>query len=282
MPAKFFPIYNEKYVHDGIIDEGDSFLYVRGAGIVYPDDRYEFTKTRKNYLFEYVVSGKGYVETDGIHRIVSAGDCIIHKKGEKVSYGADKTEPYIKLWFSVSGSYVEKLYASFGETSGQKMVVRQAAVYPVFEKIISILSEKKADTAFMTHAILDIMLAVCGISKPAPEESLSTAQQIKMYIDTFLQQRIDITNIASHFGIPVRVLIKEFEREYGITPAKYIQNTRLEASRELLERTNKSVGYIARTLNFCAQSYFSSAFKRKYDVYPSEYRRLFKNKKNRT
>lgn len=277
---KIFPKYNEKYVYDGIIDNGNEFLYVRGAGIVYPDDRYEFTKTRKNYLFEYVVSGKGYVETDGIRRIVSAGDCIIHKKGEKVSYGADKTEPYIKLWFSVYGSYVDNLYAGFAEYAEKKVIVRKTSVYPVFEKVISCLGEGSADTAFMAHSILDIMLSVCGGTPLSKDVNLSGAKQIKMYIDTFIQQKVDFALMARHLGMTEREAVREFEREYGITPAKYLQEARLEAARELLERTNKSVSYIAHRMNFCAQSYFSTAFRNRYGLYPSEYREKRRNKKH--
>lgn len=276
---KFFPEYNEKYVYDGIIDNGDSFLYVRGAGIVYPDDRYRFTKTRTNYLFEYVVSGKGYVEADGVRRTVSSGDCIIHKRGKKVSYGADKAEPYIKLWFSVYGSYVDKLYESFAETAENAVIVRNTGVYPIFEKVISGLEDGSADTAFMAHSILDIMLSVCGGAQIPKDANLSGGKQIKMYIDTFIQQKVDFALVARHLGMTEREAVREFEREYGITPAKYLQETRLEEARELLERTNKSVSYIAHRMNFCAQSYFSTAFRNRYGLYPSQYREIHRNKK---
>lgn len=68
---------------------------------------------------------------------------------------------------------------------------------------------------------------------------------------------------------------REFKHLYGLTPTKYIMHRRIEAAKQLLEVSSKSIGEIAFETGFKDLSHFSKLFKGKVDVSPSNYRKNF-------
>lgn len=274
---KLFPPFNEKYIRTTLNRPKPPFLHVYGAGIVYPDTRYEFKRECDSYLFEYVVSGKGFIECDGAYTEVSEGDCIVSPEGATIHYGADKESPYVKLWFSVIGHYARSLFDSF-MPKGEGYLVKKVNLYPTFEKVLADLESSRPDNVgLICHSMLDIMLSVTGKAEPAESPASSRAVQIKQYIDTFLCEDIDIKRIAAHLGISERSAVKAFVAEYGITPVKYVRKARLAEAKRLLCETDKSVSEIAHMLRFCDQSYFSTVFMEEVGAYPSEFRGEMRN-----
>lgn len=281
MPKHIFPPFNEKYVRSTPESAYKKcFLHIFGAGIVYPDTRYEFEKIRDSYIFEYIVSGQGYVGNTKETVKVTAGDCIISAKDGFVRYGSDKKDPYVKIWFSVTGDFIKSLYDTC-LSPDTDFVVKRVDVYPLFEKMLAELEgNPKDNVSILAPIILGILLAVSGRGDETPSVDIrSRALDIKQYIDTFFLDKISVRKAAEHIGITERTAVKAFQDKYGITPAKYIRQKRLENAKELLENSDKSVTDIAHILHYCDQSYFSTDFKKHFGIYPSEYREHTKHEK---
>ena len=66
-----------------------------------------------------------------------------------------------------------------------------------------------------------------------------------------------------------RKLFKEFT---GVSPALYQQDLRLQRAKELLTTTDLSIKQIAYQLRFESPDYFSSKFKIKTGMKPSDFR----------
>lgn len=282
MPKLIFPPFNEKYIRSTPESAREKcFLHIYGAGIVYPDARYEFEKIRDSYIFEYVVSGQGYVgnETETVR--VAAGDCIVSAKDGFTRYGSDKKDPYVKMWFSVTGDFMKALYDTC-LSPHTDFTVKKVDVYPLFEKMLAELDGNPNDNVnVLAPIILAIILAVSGRGEESAPltEGRSRALDIKQYIDTFILDNISVRKAAEHIGITERTAIKLFRDKYGVTPAKYIRLKRLERAKELLVSSDKSVTDIAHILHYCDQSYFSTDFKKEFGMYPSEYREHTKHAK---
>jgi len=282
MPKVIFPPFNEKYIRSTPKSAGEKcFLHIYGAGIVYPDTRYEFEKIRDSYLFEYIVSGQGYVGNEKENIKVTAGDCIVSAKDGFTRYGSDKKDPYVKIWFSVTGDFIKPLYDAC-LSPDTDFVVKKVDVYQLFEKMLAELDgNPKDNVSVLAPIILAILLAVSGRGEESAPltEGRSRALDIKQYIDTFLLDNISVCKAAEHIGITERTAVKLFRDKYGITPAKYIRQKRLERAKELLENSDKPVTDIAHILHYCDQSYFSTDFKKEFGIYPSEYREHTKHAK---
>lgn len=263
--------YNEKYFyHDWKVK--NPFLHMFGAGIVYQDDRYHYSTIRDTYLFEYIIKGKGYIECDDNRYIVSRGDTIIVKKGTEMKYGSDKKEPYTKIWFSVVGSFPDKLYECC-DSSKESLAIKRVNTYPLFEKILRQLNDTEVTTDAFSHTILDIFLAINGESCNYNKDTENIAEHLKFFIDSFPEGKIDLETIISQYAVSKRTAVKLFRERYGITPIRYIKEAKLEKSCDLLKSSTLTVSEISEALGFCDQSYFSTEFFKKYGIYPSEYRK---------
>ena len=272
---KVIPEYNEKYVFfDPIIK--NELLQIIGAGIVYPDKNYGYKKVRDCHIFEYIVKGEGHIESEGRVYDVKAGDCIIGRQDRFVRYYSDKDVPYIKLWFSAKGKFVDNLFDSFALTSA--VTVATVDMQSQFEGVLAELENGKYSLEEMSHRILDIFFAVhCNSNKTGePHEKPSDVKYIKSYIDTYINGDVSLERIASHFNTSVKKIIEVFKREMGMTPHRYIKEERLRSAKRMLEGTENTVTEIAQALNFCEQSYFSAEFKKAFGMYPTEYRKAFR------
>ncbi len=82
--------------------------------------------------------------------------------------------------------------------------------------------------------------------------------------------------LARRAGMSVRNFARAFRAELGVTPATYVETSRVEAARRLLESTDRTIGDIARACGFGTVETMHRTFKRTVRVTPGDYRRHFK------
>ncbi len=95
------------------------------------------------------------------------------------------------------------------------------------------------------------------------------------WINEHLQEKIDLFKLAVHFGITYRTLIRRFKSATGETPIKYIQKSRIEAAKRLLETTDLNLDSVLDRVGYFDPSSFSLLFKRLTQLTPREYRLRF-------
>lgn len=273
---KILPQYNEKYVFVSN-DYSEDFLHIIGAGIVYPDKKYSFTRVLDCTLFEYVISGIGHISVDGERYTVGAGNCIIARENTPISYYSDRDAPYTKLWFTVKGSFVDKLFEAFEGT--RAVTIASVDLQSHFERILQGLEKETLTVLDTAHELLDITYAInSNISDSISEHPFDFAS-VKSYVDANLSKSISLENVAVRFDVSVKKIIELFKREIGTTPHRYIKTERLKAAKRMLEGTENSISEIAQSLGFCEQSYFSAEFKKEFGIYPTAHRKAFRASK---
>ena len=147
------------------------------------------------------------------------------------------------------------------------------------EKILHILENEGFELERMSKHLVGIILGMFADTRDESAEADiaegdgSYAHRIKAYIDEIAYSAPTVGDIAKHFAICEATVIRHFKREYGITPNEYIKNQRLNIAEGLLRNSNYTVTQISRLLRYCSQSYFSGEFRKKFGVYPSEYRK---------
>jgi transcriptional regulator GlxA family with amidase domain len=83
-----------------------------------------------------------------------------------------------------------------------------------------------------------------------------------------IAQRVGVPEIARALGLSRRQLERLFERDLGMTPARYLRELRLERSRHLLQQTRMPVIEIAMACGFASAAHFSRSFRRRYGTSP--------------
>jgi AraC-like DNA-binding protein len=94
------------------------------------------------------------------------------------------------------------------------------------------------------------------------------------YIREHLGDDLSLSRIARHCAVSPYHLSHLFRKEMDTTLTAFIKAARLEAARGLLQETTTSIAEIAYRVGFEDPNYFSKAFRAKYGLPPSEFRRL--------
>lgn len=260
-------------------------LCIYDAAIVYPDKNYKHTRDTRfaAHLFEYIVSGKGYIDCNGKRYTVAAGDCVYISKYCDVSYFADHDEPYTKLWFSADGALPGKLCEAMG--FNDNLMICRKDLYGKFQRLLHILENEGFELERISKHLVGIMLAMFSDTTMGTdtydreEDTVSDTRRLKAYIDEVIYSAPTVGDIAKHFDICEATVIRHFKKEYSVTPNEYIKKQRLNVAEGLLRNSSYSVTNIAKLLNYCSQSYFSGEFKKQFGVYPTEYRKNITERK---
>ncbi|MEM9362648.1 MAG: AraC family transcriptional regulator [Bacteroidota bacterium] len=160
---------------------------------------------------------------------------------------------------------------------------------PITKSMQSVLNEiihcSKEDTSkwiFLESKIRELLVqqieqvkqSILEFNPLLKPESIKKIHQTKTYIENHLQSRFSLTELAKKVGTNTFTLKKGFKEIYGTTIFTYWNDLRMQKAKLLLEENKLSVGEISYVLGFKSQHHFSTTFKKKYDMTPSQARKL--------
>ncbi|MEU6139872.1 helix-turn-helix transcriptional regulator [Streptomyces sp. NPDC047081] len=83
---------------------------------------------------------------------------------------------------------------------------------------------------------------------------------------------LDLDVVAAHAGYSRYHFLRAFKEAYGETPGQYLTHRRIERAEEMLRSADLSVTEICNLVGFSSLGTFSSRFKARTGLTPSEYR----------
>lgn len=99
-------------------------------------------------------------------------------------------------------------------------------------------------------------------------------EKILAYIDETIYEPITIAEICQKFSLSRSSLQILFKESLNQPPKKYINELKLEISRQMICEGKYTISEIALMLGFNSIHYFSRAFTQKYGMAPSEYAKM--------
>ena len=88
---------------------------------------------------------------------------------------------------------------------------------------------------------------------------------------------LSVGALARHAGMSERNFARCFRDEVGMTPARYVEQARVETARRLLEETDDGVEAVARRAGFGTAETMRRTFLRHVRTTPNDYRRRFRH-----
>jgi transcriptional regulator GlxA family with amidase domain len=104
-------------------------------------------------------------------------------------------------------------------------------------------------------------------------------RELQAWITVNPQTDLNIETLSERMAMSPRNFCRVFSEEIGMTPAKFVEITRLEAARNKLERTAQSVDVIAAQCGFGNAEHMRRTFQRHLKISPQDYRERFRAKK---
>ena len=100
-------------------------------------------------------------------------------------------------------------------------------------------------------------------------------RELQAWIHENLSKDLSIEKLADKVAMSVRNFTRIFTRETGVTPAKYVEEVRLEYARQQLEQSSDKLERVARERGFGNSLTLRRVFEKNLQISPSEYRSRF-------
>lgn len=98
-------------------------------------------------------------------------------------------------------------------------------------------------------------------------------QRVTRWMADHLAEEFNLATLAKQAGISDFHFIRLFKRATGVPPSQYHIQLRINAAKQLLRETKKSVITIANDIGYTIPSAFARVFRKETGVTPTEYRR---------
>lgn len=82
-----------------------------------------------------------------------------------------------------------------------------------------------------------------------------------------------IEDLAGRMEVSKEHLVREFHREVGLPPGKYLNSRKLEYARQLLLETDQTVAFVGEAAGFVNVNYFIRTFRKAVGVTPRAFRK---------
>ncbi len=112
------------------------------------------------------------------------------------------------------------------------------------------------------------------------EKESKTLKKIKQsitYIKNNYKRDISLDEISSVASLSRYHFCREFKKATGLTPVEFINRTRCELAKGLLESKKYTISDISELCGFATTAHFSKTFKGFFGSYPSEFVKKLKN-----
>lgn len=187
------------------------------------------------------------------------------------SNGFSNAFPLVKLKVDKTVTQDDRLYTSGGATSsfhlllhlvheycGKEMAIRIA-------KVFAIDMDRENQSYFSTF----------HPSKDHTDELVAIAQS---KIEANYQDAATIEELIKDIPSSRRNIVRRFKQITGITPIEYLQQTRIEAAKKLLEKTNQQMNEVIYSSGYNDPKAFRKVFKKSVGMTPTQYREKFQIK----
>lgn len=100
---------------------------------------------------------------------------------------------------------------------------------------------------------------------------------ILLYIDDHIYEKISVSTLCEQFCISTSMLHSLFRKNMNNTAKNYINELKLNKSKELIRNSTHTLSEISEMLGFSSIHYFSKKFKLYFNISPTEYSKSIYN-----
>ena len=157
----------------------------------------------------------------------------------------------------------------------------QGSVYPpeanaIADQALRRLSQIRSVTE-IPALVSEAALRLCEMVRETKRQDTGNVhvEKAKHYLTDHLTQEIRTDDIAEAVGLSPYHLSRLFKTHTGLTLREYLTRERIEAAKQLLATSDRTIPQIASLLRFCDQSYFTMVFRRQTGQTPGEYRNKY-------
>lgn len=211
---------------------------------------------------------------------IDAGQMILLRKATLVSYEKEG-DNFEQLMFCISDQLLHD-FLSQSDISYSRTVDEPNEVCSMSPRLVAFVKSlrpyfdepSRISAGLLRLKVMEMFYDVADTSRPLFQQMLQLRHPVRTdlhrVVEDNLTSPVTLADLAYLSGRSLSSFKREFQRIYGVPPAKWIRERRLEKAHELLSTTPMTVAQICYSLGFENPAHFSRIFKQKYGIAPSE------------
>lgn len=224
------------------------------------------------WVFQVQISGNATLNCENTINKLSPGDLLA-------------IPPRMKYSYSVTGQPIEKFFITMqhsplldimllGEIEKNGIFIPQTndSTFPeIFQAIRQAMfdGEDEQCSVRLYQLIYRLRELLVNINQP-----MNFRQKLKNAVEK-IELMTSLDMLAAEFNMPKHTLIRTFHKELGTTPINYMISMRLEHAKKLLTFSELSIAEIATACGYSSPAFFSSEFRKKFNITPSACRKKY-------
>jgi transcriptional regulator GlxA family with amidase domain len=162
------------------------------------------------------------------------------------------------------------IYTSAGGSAGMDLAL--ALIEEDYGSALALAVARRM-VIFLRRPGSQAQFSVALSAQAAERKSL---QELQVWIAENLAKNLSVEVLAERAAMSARNFARVFALELGNTPARYVEQVRIEAARTQLASTEDSVEKIANRCGFSSAELLRRCFVRHLKIAPSQYRKHFR------
>ena len=226
----------------------------------------------------YISAGEGLLMVEGKEFSVRTGDIVVYNTGVFHEEHCVSDEIAI-LFFAVGNISIPGMNDGCIVPADACPVIEAGSYDDVLKSFLSVmvteLNEKnnhyKAISTGIASLFCYYILRLYGI-KIENSSLVEVCENAKDYIHQNYRQDLNLDTLIAKFHVSKYYFVRTFREYTGLAPMKYLLFVRMSAAKDLLSRTDMSIGKIAYEVGYLSAANFSRVFKNSESISPTEYR----------
>ena len=232
---------------------------------------------RNHFLFHYILSGTGKLETSGQTFFLKPGQGFLLCPGQISTYYADREDPWTYTWVEFDGMRARECMTLAGLSETQPVYSPKPGSNRVQEFMAALLDNHEKSPIRQIGLGMILLDEIVQSSRTKIESGNKRLRDFYIkeamgFIDQNYQRDVSVEEIAAASGLNRSYFSKLFKETMGFSPQQYLIQYRMTKAAELLKGSRIPVGEVARSVGYENQLHFSRAFKNTYGISPSQYR----------
>lgn len=244
--------------------------------------RYLFSPQEGRLLDEfqliYISRGKGFFTSKSCEETeIKAGDFFLLFPGEWHNYRPSQDTGWDEYWIGFSGINMDnRVQNNFFNKAGPIFDAGLSdEIVSMYKHAIEVAKAQETGFQQMLAGIVNYLLGLTyAKNRLNTFENLQVNQinKAKIIMLDFYMNDIKLENVARQVNMSYSWFRRVFRQYTGFSPSQYLQELRLQKSKELLTNTSKPIKEIAYDVGFENADYFCTAFRKKTNSTPLQYR----------
>lgn len=231
-----------------------------------------------HFFIAFQLRGNSVMEQGDHQAVLSAGDITLIDAAKPCNFTYQQSSRQLSL--VLPRSYIEQ-HLRFTKPACAQRIGADNMVAKLSQQLILGSMQNPQMSRIESEAVLNAVATLLQPALAGQHEGHDAHERIFSRALAFIDQHIQSEQlrpewVASGIGVSVRSLYRMFARK-GLVVAQYIKNRRLDLCAQALRQAKErqKLGNIGYDWGFADHSHFSTAFKARFGVSPSEYRKQY-------